>query len=270
MHWTAAGMAEAAAARSLFDLSGQAVLVTGASSGLGLAIAQACAAHGASVALAGIDAAGCEREARRLREAGHQAAAIACDVSDRNHCERTVGTVLERFGRIDTLVSNAGIEGPRGPIAQAGEAAWREVLDVNLMGAAWLTGLAIPYMAGQGGGSVILLASIAGLRGNKAIGAYGVSKAALIQLARNLAVEWGPRGVRANAICPGLIRTSFAQEVMADEAFMARRLAATPLRRAGEPHEVAGAAVLLASRAGAFITGQALVVDGGTLISDGN
>lgn len=263
-------MPELRPASSLFDLSGQAVLVTGASSGLGLAIAQACAAHGAAVALAGLDGAGCEREAASLREAGHSAVSMACDVADAHDCERTVDLVLECFGRLDTLVSNAGIEGPVGPLAQASEADWRRVLDINLMGAAWLTGHAIPHMARRGGGSVILVASIAGLRGNKAIGAYGVSKAALIQLARNLAVEWGPRGIRANAICPGLIRTPFAQALMADEAFMARRMAATPLRRAGEPHEVAGAAIMLASRAGAFITGQALVIDGGTLISDGN
>ncbi|HSV34238.1 MAG TPA: glucose 1-dehydrogenase [Ramlibacter sp.] len=263
-------MAESLPAGSLFDLSGQVVLVTGASSGVGLAIAQACAAHGAAVALAGIDGAGCEREAQRLHAAGHSTLSIACDVADPGQCLRAVDLVLERFGRIDTLVSNAGIEGPVGPIAQAGEFAWRKVLDVNLMGAAWLAGQAIPHMAAQGGGSVMLVASIAGLRGNKAIGPYGVSKAALIQLARNLAVEWGPQGVRANAICPGLIRTPFAQDLMANEAFMSRRMAATPLRRAGEPHEVAGVAVMLASRAGAFITGQALVVDGGTLISDGN
>lgn len=263
-------MAEAARVGSLFDLSGQAVLVTGASSGVGLAIAQACAAHGAAVALAGIDGAGCEREAQRLRDAGHATLSIACNVADADQCVRAVDLVRERFGRLDTLVSNAGIEGPVGPIAQASESAWRNLLDVNLMGAAWLTGYAISQMAARGGGSVILVASIAGLRGNKAIGAYGVSKAALIQLARNLAVEWGPQGVRANAICPGLIRTPFAQDLLANDSFMTRRMAATPLRRAGEPHEVAGVAVMLASRAGAFITGQALVVDGGTLISDGN
>lgn len=119
-------------------------------------------------------------------------------------------------------------------------------------------------MAEAGGGSVSLVASIAGLRGTKSLGPYGVSKAGLVQLARSLAVEWGPRAVRVNAICPGLVKTPFSDHLMANAAFLEKRLAATPLRRVGVPDEIAGVAVMLASRAGAFITGQALVVDGGT------
>ncbi len=125
-------------------------------------------------------------------------------------------------------------------------------------------------MAERGSGSVIFMSSIAGLRGNKMIGLYGVTKAALAQLARNLAVEWGPSGVRVNAISPGLIRTALSKGLMEDAGFMQRRLAMTPLRRVGEVHEIAGVAIWLASRAGAFVTGQNIVVDGGTLISDGN
>jgi NAD(P)-dependent dehydrogenase (short-subunit alcohol dehydrogenase family) len=125
-------------------------------------------------------------------------------------------------------------------------------------------------MAQRGGGSVILISSIAGLRGNKSIGLYGVSKAGLAQLARNLAVEWGPHGVRVNSLSPGLIRTPLSTGLMGDEAFLGRRLSLTPLRRVGEPEEIAGVVVLLASRAGGFITGQNLIIDGGTTISDGN
>ena len=143
------------------------------------------------------------------------------------------------------------------------------MLDINLRAAARLCAGLVPGMAARGGGSVVLMSSIAGLRGNRAIGLYGLSKAALAQLARNLAVEWGPQGVRVNAVAPGLIRTPLSASLMADEAFMARRLQATPLRRVGEPEEVAGAVVLLASRAGGFITGHTLVVDGGTTLSDG-
>jgi len=168
------------------------------------------------------------------------------------------------------LVCNAGIEGHVGPLASADESDWQGVFDVNLRGAARLANGVIPEMAARGTGSVILVSSIAGLRGNKRIGLYGLSKAAIAQLGRNLAVEWGPQGVRVNAISPGLIRTPLAAELLADEKFMQRRLAMTPLRRAGESFEIAGVAVLLASRAGGFITGQNLVVDGGTLISDGN
>jgi NAD(P)-dependent dehydrogenase (short-subunit alcohol dehydrogenase family) len=143
-------------------------------------------------------------------------------------------------------------------------------MTVNLRSVHWLTSLIAPQMAERGGGSVIIVSSIAGVRGNKAIGLYGLSKAASAQLTRNLAVEWGPRNVRANAISPGLIRTQFAAPLLSNEAVLERRLSLTPLRRVGEPHEIAGVAVMLASPAGAFITGQNLIVDGGTTISDGN
>jgi NAD(P)-dependent dehydrogenase (short-subunit alcohol dehydrogenase family) len=143
-------------------------------------------------------------------------------------------------------------------------------MGINLKSTLDLSTRVIAGMADRGGGSVILMSSIAGLRGNKSIGLYALSKAGLAQLARNLAVEWGPKGVRVNAISPGLIRTPLAAQMLADEAFMTRRLSLTPLRRVGDPGEVAGVAVMLASRAGGFITGQNLVVDGGTTISDGN
>lgn len=254
---------------SLFDLQGQVALVTGAASGLGLAIADALAQHGAQVVLADIDAAGCEQAAQQLRSRGLKAGALAFDVSDQAQCEAAVDQVLQRFGRLDTLVSNAGIEGPVGPMRSGSARDWNRVLGINLLAAVWLTSRAIPAMAQAGGGSVILVASIAGLRGTKALGPYGVSKAGLLQLARSLAVEWGPQNVRVNAICPGLVKTPFSGQLLADEAFMAKRMAATPLRRPGLPEEIAGVAVMLAGRAGGFLTGQALVVDGGTVISDG-
>jgi len=160
--------------------------------------------------------------------------------------------------------------GPGGAAGQASDDDWQRVFDVNLRGAARFADRLLPAMADGGGGSVVLMASIAGLRGNGRIGLYGLSKAALAQLARNLAVEWGPRGVRVNAVSPGLVRTPLAAPLLEDAAFLQRRLAATPLRRVGEPHEVAGVVAMLASAAGAFITGQNIVVDGGTLISDGS
>jgi NAD(P)-dependent dehydrogenase (short-subunit alcohol dehydrogenase family) len=257
-------------ATSLFDLSGQVALVTGASSGLGLAIAEAFCAQGAAVVLAGLDGPGCEAAAARLRAAGHDASAHTCDVSRTAELQALAAAVLAERGRIDTLVCNAGVQGPAGPLAQVGEADWAQVMAVNLQGALTLCNLVIPQMAQRGAGSVVLMASIAAVRGNKAIGLYGISKAGLAQLARNLAVEWGPQGVRANSISPGLIETPFAQTLIGNEAFMARRLQQTPLRRVGQPHEIAGTAVFLASAAGAFVTGQNLVVDGGTTISDGN
>jgi NAD(P)-dependent dehydrogenase (short-subunit alcohol dehydrogenase family) len=179
-------------------------------------------------------------------------------------------SALTVWGRLDILICNAGLQGPAGPIGATTEDDWKEVMGINLAAPLALTSLLIPQMAARGSGSVVLMSSIAGLRGNRAIGLYALSKAALAQLARNLAVEWGPRGVRVNSISPGLIRTPFAAALMSDEVFMRQRLAATPLRRVGEPAEVAGAVVMLASPAGAFITGHNLVIDGGTTISDGS
>ncbi|CAJ0691001.1 SDR family NAD(P)-dependent oxidoreductase [Ralstonia holmesii] len=257
-------------ARSLFDLSGHVALITGATSGLGFATATALATQGATVIVSGLDEAACSETATRLCQSGLNAFGIACDVSDQRQVEQLVGEVLQRHGRIDTLVCNAGIQGPAGPFSNVTDDTWLRVMEVNLHSAARLTSLVIPDMAQRGSGSVILMSSIAGLRGNRRIGLYGISKAGLAQLARNLAVEWGPHGVRVNAISPGLIRTPFAAELIADSTFMSRRLSLTPLRRVGEPHEIAGVAVMLASPAGGFMTGQNIVVDGGTTISDGS
>jgi NAD(P)-dependent dehydrogenase (short-subunit alcohol dehydrogenase family) len=254
----------------LFDLTGQTALVTGATQGLGLAIAEVLAEQGARVIVSDLDAAACERVAGELRSRGMRVEGLPADLAHGADVERLAAQVQAAFGGIDILVSNAGIQGHSGPLAAATDDDWQRVIEVNLRAAARLTTHLIPSMAARGGGSVVLMSSIAGLRGNGAIGLYGLSKAALAQLARNLAVEWGPQGVRVNAVSPGLIRTPLAAGLLGDEAFMARRLHATPLRRVGEPNEIAGVVVMLASRAGGFITGQNLVVDGGTTISDGS
>ena len=251
---------------TLFDLTGRTALVTGATQGLGLAIAQALVSHGARLIVSDRDAAACDRTAAELQRTGHEAIAISADLAR----PESIDALCEVAGSVDVLVCNAGIQGPAGPIASATEADWHQVMDVNLRAAVRLSSKLIPGMAARGGGSVILMSSIAGLRGNRAIGLYGLSKAALAQLARNLAVEWGPQGVRVNAVSPGLVRTPLAAQLLADDAFMARRLQATPLRRVGEPHEIAGVVLMLASRAGGFVTGHNLVVDGGTTISDGS
>jgi NAD(P)-dependent dehydrogenase (short-subunit alcohol dehydrogenase family) len=257
-------------ASGLFNLRGQVALVTGATGGLGAAITEALAAHGATVVVSDLHAARCEDAAASLRARGHAAEAIAADMADEGSTGHLVQTALQRCGRIDVLVCNAGIQGPAGPIGDIDDKAWQQVMDINLRSALRLAKAVLPGMAERGGGSVVLMSSIAGLRGNQAIGLYGLAKAALAQLARNLAVEWGPRGVRVNAVSPGLIRTPLAAGLLADQAFMARRLQATPLRRVGEPDEIAGAVLFLASRAGGFVTGHNLVVDGGTLVSDGS
>ena len=263
-------MSEASPAPRLFALDGQVALVTGAAGGLGRAIALAYAQHGARLVLSDREGDGLHEVAARCESLGTAVHTVAADLAEPAQVQRLAEQAQAAFGCIDLLVCNAGMQGPAGPLLAVPAEDWARVFQVNLASAHALCAALVPAMGARGHGRVVLMASIAALRGNGAIGLYGLSKAALAQLARNLAVEWGPRGVCVNAIAPGLIRTPLADGLMANAAFMARRLAATPLRRVGEPHEVAGVAVMLASAAGGFITGQTLVVDGGTLISDGS
>ncbi|MFT3763028.1 MAG: SDR family oxidoreductase [Pseudoxanthomonas sp.] len=253
-----------------FDLSGKSALVTGATRGIGLATAIAFGRAGARVTLSSEDPADCAASARRLQAEGIDAIGIACDAGDKAQVEALVEAALQARGQVDILACNAGIPGPHGPSAAASDADWDRVMTINLRSAWWLSSRLIPLMAERRDGVVIATASLSALRGNKAIGLYGVSKAGLAQLVRNLAVEWGPHNVRVNAISPGVIRTDFARPITDDDDAAHRRLQQTPLRRFGEADEIAGVALLLASKAGAFITGQNIVVDGGTTISDGN
>lgn len=255
---------------TLFDLKGKIALVTGATGGLGLAIAQAMADHGASVLASDLDPVLCARLVERIRRSGGVAHDLPADLSKVEGAAALAAAALAVYGRVDVLVCNAGMQGPAGPIGQASPADWQRVMDLNLRAAMELTTALLPKMAANPGSSVVLMSSIAGLRGNKTIGLYGLSKAALAQLARNLAVEWGPLGVRVNSISPGLVRTPLSASFIDNPAAIERRLSLTPLRRVGEPHEIAGVVVMLASAAGGFITGHNLVVDGGTTISDGN
>ncbi len=254
----------------LFDLRSRVALVTGATGGLGRAIVEALAAHGAKVVASDLNAESCQQAVAQWRGAGLDVHARVADLRDPRSIEQLTESVLRDFEAVDILVHNAGVQGPAGPICATSESDWDTVMDINLRSALTLSRGILPSMAKVGGGSIVFLSSIAGLRGNRAIGLYGLSKAALSQMARNLAVEWGPSGVRVNAIAPGLIRTPLAEELISNHAFMERRMAMTPLRRVGEPAEIAGVAVMLASRAGGFISGQTIVVDGGTVISDGS
>lgn len=248
---------------SLFDLSGKAALVTGSTRGIGRAIAEVLIAQGARVVISSEDAADTARTAGQLSMPG-----LACDVADDAALARLVDFTRAELGGIDILVCNAGITGKAGPFAEIDMDDYARVMAINLRSQVVLTGLALPHVAARGGGSAVLISSLSGLRGNGRINAYALAKAGVAQLARNLAVEWGPRGVRVNAVSPGFIATELSGPLLADEAFMARRMAMTPLRRPGTPAEVAGAAVFLASPAGAFVTGHNLAVDGGTLITD--
>ncbi|KTT27653.1 SDR family NAD(P)-dependent oxidoreductase [Pseudacidovorax intermedius] len=263
-------MSDAPSAPGLFALDGQVALVTGAAGGLGRAIALAYAQHGARLVLSDRAGDGLREIAAQCASLGTNVHTVAADLAEPAQVQALAEQAQAAFGRIDLLVCNAGMQGPAGPLLAVQAEDWARVFQVNLASAHALCAALVPAMGARRHGRVVLMASIAALRGNGAIGLYGLSKAALAQMARNLAAEWGPRGVCVNAIAPGLVRTPLADGLIADAAFMARRLAATPLRRVGEPHEVAGVAVMLASAAGGFITGQTLVVDGGTLISDGS
>ena len=257
-------------AHQLFDLTGKTALVTGANGGLGRSIAHVLASAGASIIATDRDLEATNAAVNKLGANGYQATSQACDFSDLDAVAHFCETLITDGQVPDVCVLNAGIQGPAGPIGNVSSEDWNRVLTVNLASVHRIAAKLAPAMAHRGSGSFIFMSSIAGLRGNNAIGLYGLTKAALSQLARNLAVEWGPRGLRFNAIAPGLIRTLLAETLLNDEPFMTRRLAATPLRRVGEPHEVAGVVLMLASAAGGFITGQTIVVDGGTLISDGS
>lgn len=248
----------------LFDLSGKVALVTGSSRGLGHAIAKAMIAHGAIVIVSSEDADDTAAAAAELGASG-----IVCDVSDDAAIAALIAQTVERFGGIDVLVSNAGIQGgpPSDPLDMR---VFDRVVAVNMRSMAVLTRHALPHMAGREGASVILISSISALRGNRTIDAYALAKAGVAQLARNIAVQWGPRGVRCNAIAPGLIDTRLADHLKADAAFMERRMQMTPLRRMGQPEEIAGVAVFLAAPAGGFVNGQVIVADGGTVITDGS
>lgn len=251
-------------ATGLFDLSNKIALVTGSSRGLGYAIAEAMSAHGATVIVSSENAQDTASAAEALGATG-----IPCDVGDDDAVAALVAETKKRFGGIDILVSNAGITG--GPATDPLDmTSFDRVIDINLRSMVLLAKHALPVMEGRAGASAILMASLSGLRGNAKIEAYALAKAGVMQLARNLAVQWGPRGVRTNAIAPGLIDTVLADNFKADKAVFERRMQMTPLRRMGLPSEIAGAAVFLASPAGGFVNGHTLVVDGGTVITDGS
>jgi NAD(P)-dependent dehydrogenase (short-subunit alcohol dehydrogenase family) len=252
---------------SLFDLTGKVAVVTGSTRGIGRAIAGELARAGARVVISSRKADKCEEVASLIRSEGLEATAIACHIGKRDDVERLVSETKREYGRIDILVCNAAVNPYFGPLAGLTDEAFTKVIDSNVRSNLWLCNLAIPDMAERKDGSVIIVSSIGGLRGSPSLGIYAISKAADFQLARNLAVEWGPHNIRVNCIAPGLVRTDFARALWEDAETLARAEATTPLRRIGEPEEIAGAAVFLASRAGRWMTGQVLVIDGGVTIS---
>ena len=253
----------------LFDLDGRVALITGSTRGIGKAIAEAMAESGAKVVISSRKQAACESVARDIEAAGGAALAVPCNVSRHDELRSLVDRTLQTWGQIDVLVCNAAVNPYFGPLTEISDSAYDKTLDTNVKNVVRLAGLVIPGMAERGGGAVIIVSSIAGLKGTKSLGAYAISKAADMQIARNLALEWGHVGIRVNCIAPGLVRTDMARALWDDPQRYAAAMAAHPLGRIGEPIDIAGAAVFLASAAGRFVTGQTLVIDGGATIAGG-
>jgi dehydrogenase/reductase SDR family member 4 len=251
---------------SSFRLDGKVALVTGSSRGIGRAIAEQMARTGARVVISSRKLDACEAVRDQLRAEGHEAIAIACNVSRREELASLVSRTLEEWGRIDVVVANAATNPHYGPLASISEDSWNKILSTNLSSTLWLANLVSPGMAERGSGALILLSSVSALSGTAVIGAYAVSKAAELQLVRNLAMEWGRKGIRVNALAPGVIQTEFARALWDNPQARKRIESLNCVGRLGVPADVAGAALFLASDASSFITGQTLVIDGGASI----
>lgn len=255
--------------KDLFNLSGKTALITGSTSGMGKAIAHAMGVYGSKIVVSSNDTAGVMQTVEEFRSANIEAIGVECDIGNKGDIDVLFQQAISTFGKIDILVNCVGIA-PIGSFLEINQENFEKTMALNLQSAIYLTKLILPQMQAQKDGAIIYLASIAGVRGNRHLGLYGISKAGLIEMARNLAVEFGPDNIRVNTISPGMINTPFSESLMKNEEFMKKRLAQTPLRKVGEVEEIAGVAVMLASKAGGFITGQNIIVDGGTTISDGN
>jgi NAD(P)-dependent dehydrogenase (short-subunit alcohol dehydrogenase family) len=254
--------------KNLFDLTGKVAIVTGSSRGIGKASAEALAAHGAKVVISSRKQDACDEVAAAINaEHGDGTAiAIAASISDKDALARLVAETRAAFGRIDILVCNAASNPYYGSMDGIADDQFRKIIDNNVLSNHWLIQQVALEMRERKDGAIVIVSSIAGLRGTPTIGVYGISKAADFQLARNYAVEYGPDNVRVNCIAPGLVKTDFARALWEDPERAKQTNASVPLRRIGEPHEIAGAVVYLASPAAAFMTGQAMVIDGGVTI----
>ncbi|MEQ1549009.1 MAG: SDR family oxidoreductase [Chakrabartia sp.] len=254
---------------SLFDMTGKVALITGSSRGIGKAIAEEMAVQGAKVVISSrkIDVCIEVADAINARHGAGTAIAVAANISSKESLQTLVDETRKAFGKIDALVCNAASNPYYGPMAGITDEQFAKILTNNIVANNWLISMVAPEMLARGEGSITIISSIGGLKGSTAIGAYCISKAADMQLARNLADEFGPQGVRVNCIAPGLIKTDFAKALWDNPETLKRSTSMASLKRIGEPDEIAGAAVFLASKAGAFTTGQTIVIDGGATTS---
>ena len=253
----------------MFDLTEKVAVITGSTRGIGKAIAEQMAFHGAKVVVSSRSAPDCNAIAKEINErvcsGKGEALNIPCNISDKDQIQHLISRTHECFGHIDILVCNAAINAHFGSIIKVSDEAFDMTMNANVKSILWLCQMVLPGMVEREDGVIIAISSIGAFRGSNVIGTYGISKAAEIALIRNIAVEYGPKNIRANAIVPGLIKTDFSRALWGDEEFLNKRMSITPLKRIGKPEEIAGAAVFLASDAGSYITGQTLIIDGGVM-----
>jgi NAD(P)-dependent dehydrogenase (short-subunit alcohol dehydrogenase family) len=254
---------------TLFDMTGKVAVITGSTRGIGLAIAERMAEHGAKVVISSRKAEVCEQVAKAIngKHGEGTAVAIPANISSKENLQHLIDASNRAFGRIDVLVCNAASNPYYGPLGGISDDQFRKILDNNIVANNWMISMVVPQMIERKDGSIIIVSSIGGLKGSTVIGAYAISKAADMQLARNLACEYGPHNVRVNCIAPGLIKTDFAKALWDNPDTLKASTARSPLLRIGIPDEIAGAAVFLGSAAGNFMTGQTMVIDGGATIS---
>jgi NAD(P)-dependent dehydrogenase (short-subunit alcohol dehydrogenase family) len=253
---------------SLFDVSGRVAIITGSSRGIGRAVAERLAEHGAKVVISSRKAEACQAVAEAINTARGPGTALSvpANISSKEELINLVDRTREAFGKIDLLVCNAATNVHMGPMATIKDEQFRKILDNNILSNHWLIQLVAPEMIARRDGAIVIVSSVGGLQGSALLGAYSLSKAADFQLARNLAVELGPHNIRVNCVAPGIIKTDFARALWQNPKIAKATEAVTPLRRLGEPDDVAGAVVFLCSPAGRYITGQNLVIDGGATV----
>lgn len=252
----------------MFEMDGKVALVTGSSRGIGRATAIALARAGAKVVVTSRKADACDAVVEEIKADGGEAMTVACNVSHKDQCRNLIDKTLETYGRIDALVCNASVNPHYGPMSELPDSAFEKILNANVTSYLWLSNMVAPQMAERGEGSIVLISSTGADKGSVALGGYAISKAAERQLARNLAVEWGKKGIRANSLSPGLVKTDFAKALWTDPRAENLVNNATPLGRIGQPEDIADVVVFLASDASRWITGQSLRADGGLTISE--
>ena len=250
----------------LFDLKGKTAIITGSSRGIGKAIAIRMAQYGAKVMISSRKIDACNAVVEEIKALGGEAYAQECNIASKEALQNLCDVSYEKLGKVDILVLNAASNPYYGPLAKITDEAFDKVMNNNVKSNLWLSNMVLPKMAETGGGKAIVISSIAGIKGSNVLGAYSISKTADLGLVRSLAVEWGPKNITVNALCPGIIKTDFAKALWDNPEILASVEKNAPLKRIGTPDEVAGAAILLASSSGSFITGQKIVMDGGVTI----